>query len=321
MIRQVAPVVLFVLIVASMISVGFIPTTIEISGQVVDNDGGPLGEIYIVVMSDEVRVESTGTDSYGRYSVVLHETGQFRVWAHREGYWEQYKDIEIPTNQKKVKESVDFQLAHNVPAGNIPLVAMFWSVNSSHTSISYGYYVYGEIYTAVHKPNSSAENGSHVHYDGGESPGSRGGGTGYLGQRSFVLSRPAFVGGFYSTTPGEFDQYSLGSGYEGGYLNSTMNEYLSPDDFEGGSTFTIEPNQSRQVKMQAHGNYTLPEVFSLHFSVNILGKNASGSFICTMLDTENGWHSSWIDLRNLDETSHTYKAYFEGGHILHIWEI
>jgi hypothetical protein len=319
---QVVPVILVFIIIAGMFSVLLIPVNIEIYGTVTDNEGNPLYHVYMYVYSsDDINVAEGGVDTQGHFSLFVHHYGEYEVWATMQsGYWAQFQKVKFESPDKNIRQEMDFQLARNVPIGNIPLVAMYWSVNSSHTSISFGYNVIGKIYTAVHRPNSSLDNGGGFYYDGGVAPGHSTSGTSHQGMSGYVLSTPGGVSGEYSTTPGKFEDCWV-TGEAGGYLGLPSTDYLAVYGLEGGRIEIINANESREVMMFPSGNYTLPEVFSLHFSVNILGTNASGEFQCAMLDTVDSYHSVWIDITNLDNVPHTYETYFEGGHILHVWEI
>jgi hypothetical protein len=318
---QILPVIMVFIIIAGMFSVLLIPVNIEIYGTVTDNEGNPLYHVYMYVYSsDDMNVADGGVDAQGHFSLFVHHYGEYEVWATMQsGYWAQFQKVKFESPNKNIRQEMNFQLARNVPIGNIPLVAMYWSVNSSHTSISFGYNVIGKIYTTVHRPNSSLDNGSHFYLDGGGAPGRSTSGTGQ-GVSGYVLSTPAMVSGRYSTTPGKIEDCRVEEG-GGGYLGLPSKDYLSPGGLEGGRIEIINENQSREVMMFPFGNYTLPEVFSLHFLVNILGTNASGEFQCTMLDPVNSYHSVWIDITNFDKVSHNYEMYFEGSHILHVWEI
>jgi hypothetical protein len=318
---QVVPVVLFFILIAGMFSVVLIPVNIEIYGTVTDDEGNPLDHVYMEVYKGGggLKVAEGGVDSQGHFSLFVHHQGEYDVWAWMQsGYWAQFQKVKFEPQDNNIRQEMDFQLVRNIIC-NVTLIASYWSVNSSHTLISFGYTQTGAITTLVHCVNLDDPFNSAVTYEThGTISGSGGpgwGGYGHFEQRS--------ISGSYSTTPGEVvslyllkDSSSTGTD---GPVPAT--DYLSPQNAIGGWIEVVYPEDYREVRVNADYNYTLPDALSIPVDVDILGKYYQTTLQCTMLDPGPSALTVWVGVTNLDSVPHSYEFCIEGGHIIHVWEV
>jgi hypothetical protein len=315
---QVVPVVLFFILIAGMFSVVLVPVNIEVYGTVTDNEGNPLNHVYMEVYgSDGLKAAEGGVDSQGRFSLFIHHYGEYEVWATMRPdypYWAQFQKVKFESQENNVKQRLDFQLVRDIPC-NVTLIAQFWTVNSTHTSISFGYAQQGEIATHVegigpdYPYNSTI---SYITYGSTEGSSSEGG---------HVLLLPCSITGYYSDTPGSVISCHVKGDGTMGTLGLPAADYLSPENASEGWIEELQPESLRELKIWPRSNYTLPDAFSIPVDVDILGKRFQTILPCTMLGANPSPLSIWVSVTNLDSVPHSYKFFVEGGHIIHIWEV
>ena len=315
---QIVPIIMFFVIVAGMFSVVLLPVSIEIYGTVTDNEGNPLNNVYMYVYrSDGFGAAEGGVDSQGRFSFFIHHYGEFEVWAEMpfHNYWWQMQKVKFESQDNNLRQRMDFQLIPDIPC-NITLLASFWTVNSTHTSISFGYAQSGEITTLVEGIGPNYPYNLAVTYvtSGSiEGSGTPGGGR--------VLVVPGSISGSYSDIPGEVISCYVKSP-QMGTMDVPAADYMSAKDASGGWIEELQPQSSpRELRIRPDRNYTLPDALSIPVDVDILGERFQTILPCTMLAPDHRNLSIWVTVTNLDSVPHSYRFFVEGGYIIHIWEI
>lgn len=311
------PVVLFFILIAGMFSVVLIPVNIEIYGTVTDNEGNPLNDVYMYVYrSDGFGAAEGGVDSQGRFSFFIHHYGDWEIWAESTShYWWQVQKVEFGSQDNNLRQRMDFRLIRDVPC-NITLLASFWTVNSTHTSISFGYAQSGEITTLVEGIGPNDPYNLEVTYV--TSGSIEGSGTPRGGR---VLLLPSSISGSYSDMPGKIISCYV-KAPQMGTMDVPAEDYMSAEDASGGWIEELQPQSSpHELRIRPDRNYTLPDALSVPVDVDILGKRFQTILPCTMLAPDSRTLSIWVSVTNLDSVPHFYKFFVEGGHIIHIWEI
>ena len=311
------PVILVFIIIAGMFVVVLLPVNIEIYGTVTDDEGNPLDHVYMeVYSSDDINVAEGGVDSQGHFSLFIHHYGEYEVWATMpSGYWAQFQKVKFESRDNNLRQEMNFQLTPDIPC-NVTLLASYWSVNLTHSSVSWGYSQQGPISTLVEAFDQDRpldETFTYASYGRNE-------GSGYS-EGGHVLLIPCMITGSYSSTPGEVVSCSVMTLSQGA-SDIPAADYLYPENASGGWIEELQPQSSRELKIWPDRNYTLPDALSVHVDVDVLGKRFETILPCTVLGRNpDTLFSSWVNVTNLDSVPHSYKFFVEGGHIIHIWEI
>lgn len=321
------PVILFFVVIAGMFSAVLLPVNIEIYGTVTDDEGNPLEVAHMVVRAgDQGFVAQGGVDSQGSFSITLHHYGEYEVWAGTPGYqyWEQVQVVEFESQHKNIRQRMDLQLTPNIPC-NVTLLASYWSVNSTHTSVAWGYAQRGTITTQVEVFDRDGPFNEDVTY---ETYG-RIEGSGYS-EGGHVLLNLGVISGYYSSAPGEVVACYFVENAAVGTSDVPAADYLAPNDAGGGWIEVVGPMDYREARVDVAGNYTLPDALSIPIDVDVLGIRYQTILRCTMLDPSATLDrygispstlSVWVGVTNLDTVPHSYKFFVEGGHIIHVWEL
>ncbi len=316
------PVVAVFVIVAGMFAGPFIATSnIEVYGTVTDNRGNPLSNVSVTgYRTDFKYVTVAHTDTQGRFSLAINHYGDYEIWTQTflDHYWRQGKKMTFTAKDNNQRHLVGFQLIPAVPC-NVTLLAMYWSVNATHTYISFGHGFdrTGTIETLVQGFDERGPLNSTARLVTG-----RTGGEGFV-EGGRVMTKPCLIIGHYSDAPGEATACyveALGTGQEG--LGLPAIDYLSVANASEGWTVVLPKNGSDELEIYPNQNYLLPDVLSVHVDVDGLGERFQTTLPCIMLapDPENPL-SIWVRVTNFDNSPHSYKFFVEGGHIIHIWEI
>ncbi|MDD1747179.1 MAG: carboxypeptidase-like regulatory domain-containing protein [Methanomassiliicoccales archaeon] len=293
---------------------------VEVTGQVVDSNGDPISGATVSTWRG-----SAISDENGMYSLKAIDVGKVALRAEADGHWTQKKEAKNEEGRFVASFTLIEDIVSYVPIGVIFLdLREGTKLNGTLTILSNA--LESERWIQIDDFAPGSDKDCRIHFgEYGSSSSSMDLWYYYVPYHatSFIEMTKVTISGVYGETPGQCENcYVRGwMGVGNNHFLFDMPDYLTPSETQIEDTIRPEASGQTSISNAPEGSYRLNDAFGVKVSVSILGMPFNCTLPVTLGPAKDAAPYISIQLYCMDNSTATVKELWEGGHVVHIWEI